>query len=187
MSTSPNPLTPITGSAIATYLANTHGLMGPTPLAFGQILSIADALGELGDAFRKLCPYGEEPKAESLTEFFDDASATDYAGKADAAARAKRFLKWYMGRLERIVGAGGYAVGDSITLADVLIYNKFVDTLTAEENVNGLPAWRAEPFSNGEKTAAALAAHPKLSAICATVAAHPNIQAWFAMRGPQGF
>ena len=41
--------------------------------------------------------------------------------------------------------------------------------------------------AENEKMAAELARHPKLSAICAAVAANANIQKWLAMRGPQGF
>lgn len=52
---------------------------------------------------------------------------------AVGANRPSRLLKWYMGRLEGVVGAGGTAVGSSISLADVLIYNKFAECLTEAE------------------------------------------------------
>ena len=52
---------------------------------------------------------------------------------AVGANRPSRFLKWYMGRLEGVVGAGGTAVGSSMSLADVLIYNKFAECLTEAE------------------------------------------------------
>jgi hypothetical protein len=49
------------------------------------------------------------------------------------------------------------------------------------------PAWKRAPFNHAEKMAAALAAHPKLAAICAAVKAHPGIQKHLATRGKQGF
>lgn len=46
------------GGAIAQYIASTHGLMGSGPAEAGQIVSIAEALRELDQAYRGLVPYG---------------------------------------------------------------------------------------------------------------------------------
>ena len=70
-----------------------------------------------------------------------------------------------MGRLEGIVGDGGIAVGSSISLADVLIYNAFAECLT-EVEAPEKEAWQRAPFNDAARMEAALAAHPKLKAIC---------------------
>ena len=91
-----------------------------------------------------------------------------------------------MGRLEGIVGAGGTAVGSSISLADVLIYNAFAECLT-EAEAPDKEAWQRAPYNDAKRMEAALATHPKLKAICDTVAAHEGIKKWLGMRGVQGF
>ena len=53
-----------------------------------------------------------------------------------------------MGRLEGIVGDAGIAVGSSISLADVLIYNTFAERLT-EAEAPDKEAWQRAPFNDG--------------------------------------
>ena len=116
------------------------------------------------------------------------AQATDYEGPADASKRSGRQLKWYMGRMERLVGDDGFAVGGKLSLADVQLYNMFADTLTVAEAANKeLPAHRREPLASGARTAAALDAHPKLKACVASVAEHKNVQKWLAARGKHAY
>jgi len=149
------------GQAIAVYIATTHGLMGSTPGEMGKIMSILEALREVNDAFYKLMPYGSEPTDEKLATFFDESDASDYSGMAVGANRDKRALRWYMGRIEGIVGEGGVAVGSAISLADVMIYNKFAETMTKEEAGPDKKDHQRAPFASFEKMEAALAAHPK--------------------------
>ena len=174
------------GPAIHMYIAMTHGLAGANPVETAQIMSIKEALTELGKAFRDLVPYGSKPEEEKLAKFFEDETASDYAGMAVGANRDSRLLKWYMNRLEGIVGDGGVAVGSSISLADVLIYNSFAECLTEAEAPDKEPYQRA-PFNDAARMEAALATCPKLKANCDAVAAHENIKKWLGMRGVQGF
>lgn len=46
----------------------------------------------------------------------------------------RRGMAWYSGRLEGIVGGSGTAVGTSISLADVMIYNTFAESLDEAES-----------------------------------------------------
>ena len=43
-------------------------------------------------------------------------------------AQYDRYLPWFLGGLEKLVGSAGYAVGSSTTMADVMIFNLFGDT-----------------------------------------------------------
>jgi len=173
------------GSAIHFYVASINGLMGASAEEAGQIYCIAEAMKEIGTAFRGVCPYGQKPEEEALKKWFEDDTANDYSGMANGANRSSRFLKWYMGRLEGIVG-DGFAVGGKLSLADVLIYNKFAETMTEAEGPD-VPAWKRAPFNDAARMTAALAAHPKLQKICTNVAANEGMKKWLAMRGPQGF
>jgi len=173
-------------AAIFQYVATITGLNGANIVEASQITSIAEHLRELDQAFRKLVPYGTEPSEAALATFFDSADATDFAGPADGAKRDARNLLWFMGRMERLVG-DGFAVGGKISLADVLIYRAFGDSLGEAQANEGLPAHRREPFGSLARVNAALGKHPKLAKIVASVAAHPNIAKWLATRGKQGF
>lgn len=174
------------GPAIHMFIAATHGLCGSGAAEMAQILSIKEALGELDTAFRGLVKYGDDPTEEALSKFFEDSTSSDYTGMANGAGRPTRFLKWYMGRLEGIVGDGGVAVGSSISLADVLIYNNFAECLTKEEAPD-MPDWKRAPYNDAARMEAALAGCPKIKAICDAVAANEGMKKWLAMRGPQGF
>ena len=48
-------------------------------------------------------------------------------------------------------------------------------------------AGRSNLFSDNDRMDVVLGAHPKLSKICAAVAAHPNIVEYLGMRGVQKF
>lgn len=173
-------------AAINFYLATELGLMGSSSFEAAQIISISEHLKEMMTAYRTVMPWGVEPTAEVITKWFES-GATDSTGPADSSQRSARFLTWWMGRLETVVGSDGFAVGSKLSLADVLIYNSFAEHLTAAELPSGTPAWKGEPFYSQEATAKALAKFPKLSAICETVASNPNAQKWLSIRGVQSF
>lgn len=174
-------------AAINFYVAQHTGLLGSSPAEAAQIIAFTEHLRELNQAFRALVPYGTEPTEAAMAAFFDDSSAADFTGPADGAKRAARNMKWFMGRLERLVGEG-FCVGGKTSLADVMLFQFFADSLTPEESATGdLPAHRREPWSSKARTDAALAAHPRVAACVAGVAAHPNIKQWLATRGKQGF
>lgn len=83
--------------AINHYVAATCGLLGSSPFEAAEIVAFTEHLRELSTDFRSLVPYGAEPTPAALDAFFDDASATDYAGPADGAKRSARHLKWCVG------------------------------------------------------------------------------------------
>lgn len=174
-------------TAINYFIAQHCGLLGSSPAEAAKILSFQEHIKELRDVWSKNVPWGTEPTAAFLETFFDDASANDYTGPANGEKRAARHLLWFMGRMEGLVGSDGFAVGGKFSLADVLLFNCFADSLTPEECATELPAYRREPFSSLSRTSAALAKHPKIAKIVANVAAHPNIKKWMAERGKQGF
>ena len=116
-------------AAINFYIASECGLMGSSTFEAAKIIEFGEHLKELHMAFRKLVPYGSEPKAEALANFFDSEVATDYEGPADQSKSSGRQLKWYLYRMEKLVGDDGFAVGGKLSLADVQLYNTFADKL----------------------------------------------------------
>ena len=152
-----------------------------------QILSIQEHLKEMGSKYRELAPYGTEPTDEVLDKWFTSGATDASPAPADRDGMQTRFLPWWMGRIESVVGSGGIAVGNKISLADVLIYNTFAETLDASQASEGLAQYRREPMGSKARMDSALAKHPKIKAICDTVANNANIKKWLATRGVQGF
>lgn len=178
--------------AINYFIATECGLIGEDSMDAAQILSIQESLKEMNQAFRKIVPYGSAPTEEQLTQWFET-GATDrgFGVPADMKTRGERMLMWYAGRLEDIIG-DDYAVGGTLSLADVLIFNTFRETLPEDQcgagfDGKGVPAYNRVPFGSKEKTDALLAKYSKLKAICDNVESHPNTQKWLAMRGVQNF
>lgn len=182
-------------AAINSYLADTCGLNGATALERATIVAVDEALREMNQAWDKLPSGGEtdEEKAASAAEkvatWFAESAAKDYCGPSDmSGTRGERRARWFMNRLETFLGSDGFAVGGKLSLADLLIYNAFAETLTDDEIPRpDFPAARRYPFGDLEATNAALADCPKLSAIIASVKADANIQAYLAGRGKQMF
>ena len=174
-------------SAINYYVANLNGLMGGSAFETASIISFEEHLQELMTAFRGLVPYGTEPTAEALDKFFDLNEAVDFSGVADMSKRSSRFLLWFMGRLENLLDASGYCVGGKISLADVLVFSSFGDSLAADETLSELPAHRRESFASKERVDSALAKHPKIKAVVDNVRDNEGVKKWLAMRGKQGF
>lgn len=173
-------------AAINFYLASELGLMGSTAFEAAQIIGISEHLSEMAAAYRALVPYGTEPSEEQTRSWFEG-GAMDVEGPADASQRSTRYLRWWMGRVEAVLGGGGFAVGNTLTLADVLLYNAFSEHLSASHTAEDTPEWRRHPFGSGERMEQARAAHPKIRAICDSVAANENVQQWLSTRGLQRF
>merc|ERR1712232_767230 len=112
--------------AINFYVATECGMMGSNPLEAAQILALQEHIKEMQMAYLKLIPYGSEPTTEKLDEFFLPSDAQDYSGPADPSKMAARRADWFVARIEALVG-NKFAVGDKISLADVLLYNLFED------------------------------------------------------------
>merc|ERR1719453_1429607 len=138
--------------------------------------------------YYKLVPYGSNPTAETLTKWFTEGAA-DVTGPADRAGYDTRFATWWCGRIEACLGSQGFAVGTTLSLADVLLYNTFAEILQESEVHDGadMPAFKREPFGDKAAVDKLLAVHPKIAACCASVAANENIQKWLATRGKQAF
>jgi glutathione S-transferase len=173
-------------AAINYFVASVTGLLGSSTAEAAQIIAFGEHIKELKDAYRALVPYGTEPKPEAITAFFEDATASDFTGAADGSKRKHRNLLWFLGRMEHLVG-DGFAVGNKISLADVLLFNALADTLTDKDVKGEVPVYNREPFGSLARTNAVLAKHPKLAKIVHAVAAHPNIVKWMATRGQQEF
>lgn len=173
-------------AAINFYFAAEYGLMGENNLEGASIIAIAEHLKELNTAFRGVVPYGSEPTEEQLVKWFEEGS-TDVTGPADRAGYSARFLTWWLGRIEAALGNNGFAVGNKLSLADVLIFSLLGDYLRDEETAADTPQWKKEPFHSKARTDAALAKHPKVKASVDAVLANANVQKWLASRGVQGF
>ena len=173
-------------AAINYYLAAELGLMGGSALEGAAIVSIQEHLKEMGQAYRKLVPYGKEPTSEANDSWFGGGAEDKSPAPADMKNR-DRWLKWYAGRIESCVGARGFAVGGSISLADVLLFRAFGETLSDAQATDTVKPWSKEPFGSKARTDAVLAGCPKLRAILAQVEGNAGIKRWLAERGVQGF
>ena len=60
-----------------------------------------------------------------------------------------------------LVGNYGHAVGSGFTLADIVMFNAFGDSLPAQENPK-LPPHLREPFGSASRTQQLLRKHPKV-------------------------
>jgi len=172
-------------AAINQYVAQSVGLYGKTPLEAARIQAIAEHIAELRLAFRGLVPYGVEPSAEALDKWFNE-GATDVSGVADGTNRS-RYLKWFTGRIEATLQDNGFAVGNSISLADVLLYNVYAEVLGKDEGGSEKPPYALHFFGSLERTNEVVKHHPRLTKILKTVQANPNLQKWLGQRGKQAF
>ena len=173
-------------AAINFYVASECGLLGDSTFEAASIISVSEHLKEMITAYRTVMPWGQEPTPEAIEKWFDS-GATDSVGTADRAGQPTRYLKWWAGRIEAALGSNGFAVGNRLSMADVLIYNVFAEQLKPEEVAADTPSWKMEPFYCKAKTDAVLATHPKIAASCAAVASNENVQRWLSIRGVQGF
>jgi hypothetical protein len=139
------------------------------------------------DAYNKVVPYGTAPTEENLDKWFGTGATDCSPAQADMTKRSERFYSWYMGRIEYLVGASGFAVGSKLSLADVLIENQLAEVLEDAQAKPTVAAHRKGPFGSIEKAKAGLAKYPKLSKICSNVQSDPNFKKWIATRGIQGF
>lgn len=96
---------------------------------------------------------------------------------------AKRNARWYLARMEKLVGAHGpFCVGSKLSLADILLFYRFADVVPREESNKETPDHRLEPFGSAAHCKALLAHFPKLSAIIENVRGDAKLQAYLAAR-----
>jgi hypothetical protein len=147
-------------------------------------MEIMAHLQEVKTEWYKLVPYGSTPTDATLDTWFEG-GANDTEGPAQG--RGTRYLTWWMGRIQAsLTGTNGFAVGNRLSLADVLIYNTFAEYLTAAEAPE-MPEDKRYPWGSKERSAKALAAFPLIAASVAKVAENENMKAYLNGRGPQGF
>lgn len=177
-------------AAINFVVASECGLMGSSTFEAGHILSLSEHLKEMVQTYMKIVPWGTEPSPEQLDQWFDQ-GAKDVTGTADREGASSRHLTWWMGRieacLEQLGGTGGFAVGGQMSLADVLLYYAFQETLADDQSPPDTPQFKKEPFGSLARTEALLASHPRVKASCQAVVGLENIQKWRRERGVQGF
>jgi glutathione S-transferase len=174
-------------AAINFYLASKFNLMGSSLFEAAKIISIEECLKEMHSSFRTIVPYGVEPTNEHWDLWFTQ-GATDITGPAQREGQSCRYAIWYFNRIEQMLGSHGFAVGNQLSLADILIYNSFGEELKAEEAASPqVPLWRYGAFGSKQRTDEMLEAFPKIKAIIQQVKQNENIQKWLAMRGLQNF
>ena len=169
-------------AAINHYLAETLGFLGKDATEAAAIVSFQEHLTELNNAWSKLVPYGTAPTDESFAAFFDEAAAPDVSGVAVRSTQPKRGFCWFVGRIERLVGSNGFAVGSKLSLADVLLFRLLADVVPADAANEKEAAHRREPFGSVTRVNAALAKCPKVKAILANVGSNSNLKKYLAAR-----
>lgn len=136
--------------AIERYLAGRFGFLGETPEEAAWVDAVGEHVRDVNDAYR----------AKGL--FF----------MKDADKKAEIEEKWFGEELPAFLkkieaslpGDEGFAVGNKVSLADVLIFKLLKDTYS------------------GKDVSAAYADCPKLSAIVAGLEKHEGLQKWLAER-----
>ena len=92
---------------------------------------------------------------------------------------------WHLGRIQQVVGNAGFAVGDRLSLADVLLFCALGDTLAADRAKGALPHWKREPFGDADRTAKVLKRFPRIAACVAS--AEKAAAGWLKHRPAQEF
>jgi glutathione S-transferase len=173
-------------SAINYYIASELFLMGSSNLEAAKIINIEESLKEIHAAFHSMVPYGQCPTEEQLDEWYTG-GATDIDGPANPAGKDRRYAIWYFGRIEKLLGTSGFAVGSQLSLADVLIYNLLAESLSPEQADSSVPAWKCGAFGNKDRTDAFLESYPRMKASINAVASNKDFQKWLQIRGVQKF
>jgi len=170
-------------AAIYFYVATVTGLAGKTPFETAKCLEVLEHTKETMTAFRSVVPYGTTPSEEQLNKWFDS-GATDSEGVAQG--RGERFFPWWLGRIEAsLTGTDGYAVGSSLSFADIVLFTTLQDHLTEEESDK--PEEARYPFNSKDRVAKALEKCPKIKASIAHVLASEGVKKHLATRGKQMF
>jgi len=101
--------------AIERYLARRYGFMGSSELEAAQIDSLCECVRDFKDLYQPVRKM--ENKEEAMQKWFGET----LVGK--------------LGEFEKLLGDGGYAVGDSLSLADLVIYSFLVDFFDDKEGI----------------------------------------------------
>jgi len=167
-------------AAINYYVAGQNNLLGDNLFESAKIMELQANIADLKTTWYGLVPYGSTPTEEQLTQWFDS-GVTETDGPAQG--RGERFLQWFAGRINAsLEGKDGFAVGNRLSLADVLLYNCFEEHLTDGEGDG-----KNDAFTSLARTRAVVEKCPAIKASIEKVKAHANVQKWLSTRGPQGF
>ena len=139
-------------------------------------------------------PYGNTfdagKKKQLLSQWFNTPVPTE--------GRDNRYIHWFLGHMEKVVGNKGFAVGNAATLADALLYNKLGDTMAKLEvrsGTNHFPlcpstlqfcffnqGGKGEPYTDGKQTKEVLKVYPKISKILKKWESNKGVKAWLTSR-----
>ena len=142
--------------AIERFVAKDLGLMGKGKIQEAEIDAYCEHIRDLREAYQKV---RGNPFAPSTPEI--DAAKEKWYDET---------MKQWMEKIENITCENGYAVGNKLSLADIVLYC----TLT-------------QAFSDGEKAMASYANCPKISAIVKRVGENDGVKNWLATRPDNKF
>ena len=142
--------------AIERFVAKDLGLMGKGKIEEAEIDAYCEHIRDLREAYQKV---RGNPFAPSTPEI--DAAKEKWYDET---------MKQWMEKIENITCENGYAVGNKLSLADIVLYC----TLT-------------QAFSDGEKAMASYANCPKISAIVKQVGENEGVINWLATRPDNKF
>mmetsp|Transcript_99517 Transcript_99517/g.138226 ORF Transcript_99517/g.138226 Transcript_99517/m.138226 type:complete len:295 (+) Transcript_99517:13-897(+) len=175
-------------TAINYFIAAELDMLGDSTMETAQILSIQETLSEMKQAVRAIVDYPNPPTEEQLEMLFSDSAPDRSPAKADPAGRGKRYFKWFLGRLEYLVGSDGFAVGNRLSLADILLRHTLAENLPDSQcGKPDIASWRREPLMSAKRTAKLLEEFPKLKRIVENVEGQPGLARWLQIRGVQMF
>jgi glutathione S-transferase len=133
--------------AIERYLARQFGFWGESEAEGALVDSVCEHVRDLRDAYRKVWMNADEKEKATATRTFVE----------------KELPEWLKAIEGSLSGANGYSVGAATSLADILLFQLFLDVLPPEAT-------------------SVLQAHKKLAAIHGRIAGCSRIQDWIKRR-----
>lgn len=172
--------------AINYYVASELGFLGSSLIESAQILEIQEHLKEMMIVFNDTIPYGTIPTQENLDLWFNQDEIDESPNPANYKTKNKRMMKWWCSRIEYIL-CEEFAVGNRLSLADILIYCTFYDYLRDNECKEGFPIYKKYPFYSKARTDKILNKFPKIKNICEKIGNLDRTKEYLVSRGEQLF
>ena len=117
--------------AIRHYIAETNGLLGSNAYEAAKCIEVMEHVAECRTTYFALVPWGTSP-TEEQKELWFEGGGKESSGPAQN--RGSRYLTWYLNRIEAgLTGTNGFAVGNSLSLADFELYSLLAEHLTEDE------------------------------------------------------
>lgn len=142
--------------AIERYVAKDLGLMGKGKIQEAQIDAYCEHIRDLRDAYNKVRGNPFAPATPEIEE-----------------AKEKWFaetMPTWMKKIETVTGDNGFAVGDKMSLADIVLYCALT-----------------QAFSDADKASASFADCEKISAVLENVGGNKGVQKWLETRPDNKF